>query len=63
MYLDSKDGKLEISSADDTWKEWTEFHASKEIKDLIDIGNKKLRQATDMKAKDMGKGKGKSKEA
>ena len=58
-----EDGKLKISWLDDTWKEWKDLHDAKEIQELIQAGNKRLKDATDSKKSELGKGKGKSKAA
>ena len=58
-----EDGKLKILWLDDTWKEWKELDDPKEIQELVQAGNKRLKDATDSKKNEPGKGKGKSKAA
>ena len=61
--VEIEDCQLKISWLDDTWKEWKELHDSEEVKGLINTGNKRLKDATESKIRELGKGKGKSKAA
>ena len=56
-----EDSQLKITWIDDTWKEWNEFHDSKEIRELIQKGNKSLKDSIESKNQECGKGKGKGK--
>jgi hypothetical protein len=52
--------KLSISWHDPTWNEWQELHSSVEMKGLLDAGNKKLQQLSEIEGIGKGKGFGKS---
>jgi hypothetical protein len=58
-----KDDELQLSWEDPTWKAWQELHDSEEMKELLNDGNKKLKQAAENRANLLGKGKGAGKSA
>ena len=57
------EGKLKITWMDSTWEAWTELHQSTEMIEMIESGNKKLEQSALQKSAELGKGKGKNKNA
>ena len=52
-----EDNMLKIVWLDQTWKEWQDLHDSAEMKELIGINNKKIKQAAESRHA-IGKGKG-----
>ena len=52
-----KDDEVSMVWLDKTWAEWKELQESPELKELMDVGNLKLRTAMEKGTKGGGKGK------
>ena len=57
------DGRLQMARADPTWEAWEDLDNSEEMKELLNEGSKKLKQAAENRAAGLGKGKGAGKSA
>ena len=62
MSVQIVENMMNISWLEPAWKEWQELHDSAEMKELININNKKMQQSVQNKP-DLGKGKGTGKAA